>query len=576
MFAWIVLAQTSPHNVAGRVFHNGTDENGVANGYPVFINNTDSLTTAMSSTNAPPLPQFRGSYSATIEGDDGDNIIIFSWNDTHFGNTTRTLQSTTTFGNVTLNLSRGSEPNVTIIKPNNHTVHSIGTNITLEARTYILRQDGVGCEFHLTISNNESFVLQPGNNVTRYIGNLAQGVVNRTDWTILANATGVSNFSVTVRCLSDSVILERLNTDFRVNNSVEISTPPFITLLTPANNTAETAGVVNFTYMVEHTGPVGSCSLVINDTVNTTDSTIQLDTEINMTADLTVGSYNWSVNCSDSGSSVRMGNSSKFNLSILGNVPVSITAMSVIDPIILNPGGLQTVMCNASITDVESIGDIFAVNVTLYDQAVKSPGGDNDNNDHYHNSSCTSVNSTEWANYTCNFAVQYYANNASWRCTYTVENNGSGDQQNHIDTTVNELLALNASTDLLDYGTINFTNTSRELELILTNFGNINTNITLEGYGSNPGDNLSFDCQRDTNISVGFERFATNTTDPTDYDGMTNLSGEATPIVNFTLYQRINDVIEDNDRNSTYWRVRTPTGVAGGCEGNIIVGAITG
>ena len=48
-------------------------------------------------------PELRGTYSDTISGNDGDFILVTSWNATHYGIYAVNLSPTTTTANVILN-----------------------------------------------------------------------------------------------------------------------------------------------------------------------------------------------------------------------------------------------------------------------------------------------------------------------------------------------------------------------------------------------------------------------------------------------------------------------------------------
>src|SRR3989338_5336097 len=110
-----------PHNVEGYVFNNNSG-NGAGN-LPVRINNTVNGDAVLTYTQAEPsFAPFLGKYSATIGGNDGDIINITSWNATHYGWNATILADTTTFANITLNKTRSSEANVTILEPLNNTL----------------------------------------------------------------------------------------------------------------------------------------------------------------------------------------------------------------------------------------------------------------------------------------------------------------------------------------------------------------------------------------------------------------------------------------------------------------------
>src|SRR3989338_4084429 len=102
------LAPPSPHNVQGRVFTD-TGSTGVPNGIPVRLNNTNATNIMVyTQVSAPPAPQFRGSYSATINGSDLDTIEAWAWNSTHYGYNRTNLSSTTTQLNIVLSVLRPS------------------------------------------------------------------------------------------------------------------------------------------------------------------------------------------------------------------------------------------------------------------------------------------------------------------------------------------------------------------------------------------------------------------------------------------------------------------------------------
>src|SRR3989344_7355655 len=89
-----VAAPPSPHTIEGRILTNST--NGVQNEIPVLINNTISGDILLTYTFAPDIPELRGGYSASINGDDGDIILVTAWNATHYGTNTSILLSSTT------------------------------------------------------------------------------------------------------------------------------------------------------------------------------------------------------------------------------------------------------------------------------------------------------------------------------------------------------------------------------------------------------------------------------------------------------------------------------------------------
>jgi hypothetical protein len=77
--------------------------------------------------------------------------------------------------------------------------------------------------------------------------------------------------------------------------------PPNVTLLAPANDTYSEDRNITFLYNVSDQNGIAACSLMINGTLNQTDTTVVKDTEQNFTVDyFGVGDYEWYVNCTDS------------------------------------------------------------------------------------------------------------------------------------------------------------------------------------------------------------------------------------------------------------------------------------
>ena len=281
------------------------------------------------------------------------------------------------------------------------------------------------------------------------------------------------------------------------------------------------------------------------------------------------------------------------------NTPPNITSVTLdddIDPpvgeIDLTSYAVTIVTCNATIFDSNGWQDIDpdSVNATLY---IKSVGvnAENDNNDHYTNSSCgrcVQVDATT-AGCDCTFAMQYYANSSSeWVCNISVTDKaGTGKKgDSHYlnftvdavsnDTTVTQLLALDTPTDTLDYGNLSVTQTSIAVARNVTNGGNIPFNLTLRGFGgendSVTNDNYTMICNLG-NISFGYHRYVVGIN--TSFDEMKNLTNQSIN-TNFTLSHRTNDASEGTreDKNETYWRLQIPLGVGGLCNGTIIFGAV--
>jgi hypothetical protein len=141
------------------------------------------------------------------------------------------------------------------------------------------------------------------------------------------------------------------------------------------------------------------------------------------------------------------------------------------------------------------------------------------------------------------------------------------------------LLALGLP-DTINYGTVNATKVSDENITNVTNYGNVEIDVSLEGYAVTEGDGLAMNCTLGSvgEINVSFQKYnITNSTPGTlnlgEFEGAyENLTGDAVT-EDFNLNFRQSDIINDAT-NETYWRIYVPRGVAGTCAGNIIFGAV--
>ncbi|MBS3088056.1 hypothetical protein J4226_05685 [Candidatus Pacearchaeota archaeon] len=278
------------------------------------------------------------------------------------------------------------------------------------------------------------------------------------------------------------------------------------------------------------------------------------------------------------------------NLTI-GNTYPDIINVSINDDaasIALTPNATTKVSCVAVIREYNGDADVTLANATFYDSVASSPGDANDNNDHYSNSSCELIADTSGFNgyaddpyhslANCTFQVQYYANPEDWVCEVTAIDTMDWTSNLTDDITVSPLLALGLP-DVIEYGTVNATFVSNENITNITNFGNVQINLTLEGYGTTQGDGIAMNCSLGNigYIPIEFEKYnlTASTTGPlslsafeTNYINLTS----AAVTKRFELNYRTDDVVNDAIKES-YWRIYVPRGVAGTCNGSIIFGA---
>ena len=241
-----------------------------------------------------------------------------------------------------------------------------------------------------------------------------------------------------------------------------------------------------------------------------------------------------------------------------------------VDNITLNAGQTRSVVCNITVRDYNGYDDVNMTNATLWDDDSVNMGDVDDENNHYTNSSCTNVGNdgTYISYWECGFAVYYYANNGSnWKCNATAIDDYNFTDSNYNTTTINPLYALNV-TQQIDYGNMAVGDTSDAKTANITNFGNMDLNISLFGYGGDNfavGNGLSFICEKG-NISVDNERYALN---DIAWGLMTNLTNTSNMISDLTMPQRTDAEII----NTTFWKLYVPPNPFGQCNGTVVFNA---
>lgn len=241
-----------------------------------------------------------------------------------------------------------------------------------------------------------------------------------------------------------------------------------------------------------------------------------------------------------------------------------------ISNITLNAGSTRLVTCNSTVLDYNGGNTIANVTAVFYDGNSVNHTMPEDNNSMYYNTSCLeqSVNGY-YANYTCTFVVEYYANASNnWICNVTANDvydfNGIDYGWNYNTTEINTLYALNV-TSLIDYGDLAVEDTSTAQEANITNFGNVAINVSVYGYGVTPGDGLAMNCDVG-NITIANEKFSLNQTGDfvVDYTSLSSVAQD----IGLTIPHQLND--SQQEINSTYWRLFVPPNPFGVCNGTVV------
>ena len=249
----------------------------------------------------------------------------------------------------------------------------------------------------------------------------------------------------------------------------------------------------------------------------------------------------------------------------------------------LEQGTTENLTCNATVDDLNGWEDIVGVNATIYDSDTHNSSSVDDKNFKYFTSSCTNETiNTSALEFSCVFFVWYYANNATWNCNVSAIDavNASDTEVDATPPIINKLVALNLSANLIDFDELAPGATTQDVDepiVNVTNTGNSNFNLSVDGFGTINGDGLAMNC---TSGNISIEMIHYNYTDDQNYDtSMWNLSDDQLPagIPGLSILQRVddNDDKKINSTNSTYWKLRIPVGSARGfCNGTVTFSAV--
>ncbi len=243
------------------------------------------------------------------------------------------------------------------------------------------------------------------------------------------------------------------------------------------------------------------------------------------------------------------------------------------DTITLVEAGTTVVYCNGTVNDNNGWEDISSVNGTIYAPGFNAESPD-DKNSHYTNASCAfAQENTTAVKAVCTFQVYFFANNGSWTCNMTAIDGDNATASDVKSNTVEPLFAIELNTTVIDYGELEpGQSTASDSPVEVKNTGNMDINLSVEGYGAIDGDNLAMVCDLG-NISIEEEKY--DITPGQAISSMYNLSDNPLPagIPGLTIIQNQDD--NGNSTNSTYWKLHVPTGAGRGfCNGTVIFEAV--
>lgn len=555
-----------PHGVAGWI-HQSDGTTQVALGTDFRVNDSNS-TFFIQDVTSVPVPGNTGRYSVSIDGNNNDTVFIHAWTSLLYGETIISLQGDMDHVNVTVGTVRPPEANVTITGPPDGETFNVTDEFTLNATFALLGgANGIDCNVTLVISDESVYNVSSGESFVKELGNVNLGVEKEVSFNMTTEGVGSSVFTLRGSCANSGLNFEGEHID-TITLIATVGSVPVVTLILPENNTKNTTtNNITFTYNVTHPIAIDNCSLMIDGSINFTQEAPDKDIQNNISILLDNGQYNWSVLCYDN---LGAGNVLEYwNLTVEVYWP-AIYAIALQTPIDLQAGINTTISCNASVWDGNGVADIITVNATFYDQSLSQSSDPDNANWHYTNGSCLQFQAdTNTANYTCTFSLRYFTYNGSWACNVTIVDGSDNRNSSDLSGSINQLVALDSSS-LIEFGNVQPESVSAEQTLLLTNVGNTGFNVSTNGYGETPNDNLSMVCGSSQDINITYLHYAVQA--GLSHAAKTALLTDITEISNFKLPKRTSEAGFESDRNNTYWTIEVPTAMkTDTCNGTLLL-----
>lgn len=310
---YLAIDPPSSINIKGTVYNK--DGTGAVNGIPISLNDTNSKDYVITKVNAPPSKP--GIYSTTIKGSDGDSLIGYAWNETHYGKNITNLVSPTTQLNLIINTTRSSETNVTIILPSNSSVKDTTIPFNVSANITILGADGENCNATINFSNDRIINISEESAPTINMGNLSRSTTINIQWVAKGLKQGYSNITVRAACQSDGIYLEGRDADSVSNITINDTTGPTVNVTFPRNNSKVVGKNLSISYVAEdNEDGIKNCTLYIDDVENQSETIVDKGIIQYFFVFLVVGQHNLQIFCYDNSSNYNMNFSYKhfFNI----------------------------------------------------------------------------------------------------------------------------------------------------------------------------------------------------------------------------------------------------------------------
>ncbi len=177
----------------------------------------------------------------------------------------------------------------------------------------------------VTFGYNVTDVVSDIRNCSVWTNSTGIWALNTTNSTTITEATAGQQINVAnlaegtiiwnVQCYDTASVS---NMAFATNNytAIKDTTAPTIALSAPSDGYASTTTTLGFEYSVTDFSNIASCSLIINNAVDQTDTTITKSTAQTFTQTLSAGTHTWSINCTDAVGNTNASGSRSLTISL--------------------------------------------------------------------------------------------------------------------------------------------------------------------------------------------------------------------------------------------------------------------
>ena len=271
--------------------------------------------------------------------------------------------------------------------------------------------------------------------------------------------------------------------------------------------------------------------------------------------------------------------------SVGNSLPTCVDAVTITDVaghITLTTNSTKEVSVSIEVTDnngCEEVDEDEKLTGKIY-KTTATDACSLDNNDcytltcTYTAESCTVGGTDLAASFTCTANLEYYADPAEWTAKLTPEDGTGSGTAGTDTTTVDTLTGLELKDVTIAYGELALgTNTdTTNQNTTVSNAGNEQIDVQLDGYGAEDGDGKAMTCTIGT-VTIGNEKYLA---EAFDYDTAGTALSDTAATLQMDIAQRTNDVDETAEDEEVYWGFGLPAdGVGGSCTGKVNFTAIS-